>query len=160
MEAAATGTALTANSLLPSWARSATPLTGGNVLSGTQYDLTIGRTPVAIDGKRGNAITVNGTVPAPLLRWREGDEVTLWVHNRLNEDTSIRWHGIPIPFQMDGVPGVSFPGIRAGETFTYRFPVGQSGTYWYHSHAGLQEQAAITAPSSSSRMSRAGSAGT
>ncbi len=144
---AATGAALTASTLLPAWARSAQPLyTGGNVLSGTQYDLTIGRTAVAIDGKRGNAITVNGTIPAPLLRWREGDEVTLRVHNRLNEDTSIHWHGILIPFQMDGVPGVSFPGIKPGETFTYRFPVRQSGTYWYHSHAGLQEQAGHYGP--------------
>ena len=139
---AATGVALGLHGLLPAWARNAS-LAGGTglpALTGTEFDLEVARTPVVIDGRRGSAITVNGTLPAPLLRWREGDDVTLRVTNRLEEDTSIHWHGILLPFQMDGVPGVTFPGIRPGETFTYRFPVQQSGTYWYHSHSGLQEQ--------------------
>src|SRR3546814_10933883 len=76
----------------------------------------------------------------PTLRWREGDTVTIRVKNRLNETTSIHWHGIILPFQMDGVPGISFTGIPPGETFTYRFKVQQSGTYWYHSHSGMQEE--------------------
>ncbi|TGY88201.1 copper resistance system multicopper oxidase [Marinicauda algicola] len=138
----ATGAAggLAISGLLPAWARSGGGLAPQNVLSGTVFDLTIGRTPVRIDGRPGRGITINGTIPAPLLRWREGDEITLRVTNTLDSDTSIHWHGILIPFQMDGVPGVSFPGIRPGETFTYRFPVRQAGTYWYHSHSGLQEQ--------------------
>ncbi len=139
---AAAGAALGIQGLLPTWARSAT-LDGGTglqALTGTAFDLQIARTPVTIDGRRGRAITINGTIPAPLLRWREGDELTLRVTNRLEEDTSIHWHGILLPFQMDGVPGVTFPGIKPGETFTYRFPVKQAGTYWYHSHSGLQEQ--------------------
>ncbi|HVS63423.1 MAG TPA: copper resistance system multicopper oxidase [Thermoanaerobaculia bacterium] len=135
--------------LLPAWARSGVhdaPLrgdtnTGLRELSGTRFDLEIGHSSVVIDGRRGNAITINGTVPGPLLRWREGDEVTLRVSNRLHHhDTSIHWHGILLPPGMDGVPGISFPGIAPGETFEYRFPVKQAGTYWYHSHSGLQEQ--------------------
>src|SRR3546814_21128860 len=86
------------------------------------------------------ATTVNGSLPAPTLRWREGDAVTIRVKNRLNETTSIHWHGIILPFQMDGVPGISFSGIPPGETFTYRFRLQQNGTYWYHSHSGSQEQ--------------------
>ncbi|MNL00413.1 Copper resistance protein A precursor [compost metagenome] len=89
------------------------------------------------------ATTVNGTLPAPTLRWREGDTVTLRVTNRLKEDTSIHWHGILLPTGMDGVPGLSFPGIRPGETFDYQFQVRQSGTYWYHSHSGFQEQTGL-----------------
>ena len=110
------------------------------VLSGTEFDLVIAETPVNFTGTPRLATTINGSIPAPLLRWREGDTVTLRVTNRLPVDTSIHWHGILLPFQMDGVPGISFPGIRPGETFTYRFPVRQSGTYWYHSHSGFQEQ--------------------
>ena len=119
---------------------SAANLRGMETLSGSAYDLVIDRTPVLIDGKSGHSVTVNGQLPAPLLRWREGDDVELRVTNRLDEDTSIHWHGILLPFQMDGVPGVTFPGIKPGETFTYRFRVQQSGLYWYHSHSGLQEQ--------------------
>ena len=89
------------------------------------------------------ATTVNGTLPAPTLRWQEGDTVTLRVTNRLKEDTSIHWHGILLPTGMDGVPGLSFPGIRPGETFDYQFQVRQSGTYWYHSHSGFQEQTGL-----------------
>ncbi|MFN2646043.1 MAG: copper resistance system multicopper oxidase [Burkholderiales bacterium] len=103
-------------------------------------DLVIARTPFSFAGRHGSAVTINGTVPGPILRFREGETATLRVTNRLDEDTSIHWHGILIPSDMDGVPGVSFPGIRPGETFTYRFPVRQSGTYWYHSHSSLQEQ--------------------
>ncbi|MGB1548118.1 MAG: copper resistance system multicopper oxidase [Alphaproteobacteria bacterium] len=140
--AASAGGLIACQALLPAWARSAGASDMGDLraLSGTAFDLKVARTPVSIDGRQGRAITVNGQLPAPLLRWREGDEVTLRVTNELDEDTSIHWHGILIPFHMDGVPGVSFPGIRPGETFTYRFPVRQAGTYWYHSHSGLQEQ--------------------
>lgn len=103
-------------------------------------DLRIARTPVVIGGRRGEAVTLNGALPAPLLRFREGGEVELRVHNALDEDTSIHWHGLLVPNGMDGVPGVNFPGIRPGETFVYRYPVRQYGTYWYHSHSGFQEQ--------------------
>ena len=103
-------------------------------------DLVIARAPFGFGGRHGAAITVNGTVPGPLLRFREGEIVTLRVANRLDEDTSIHWHGLLVPAGMDGVPGLSFPGIRPGETFTYRYQVRQSGTYWYHSHSSLQEQ--------------------
>ena len=135
------GAALGAAGLLPAWARSASH---GNlgipVLSDTEFHLDVGEFPVHIDGRHGHAIGVNGTVPAPLIRFREGADVTLNVTNRLKEDTSIHWHGLLVPFHMDGVPGVSFPGIKPGETFSYKFAVPQSGTYWYHSHSGLQEQ--------------------
>nr|WP_245825182.1 copper resistance system multicopper oxidase [Neoasaia chiangmaiensis] len=104
-----------------------------------RYDLTIGRTPLHIDGKFLNAPSVDGGVPGPVLRWREGDTVTLNIRNTLDEPTSIHWHGIRLPADMDGVPGLSFRGIPPGETFTYRFPVRQSGSYWYHSHSGGQE---------------------
>ncbi len=128
--------------LLPAWAQSAVALSAGNMpmLSGSECDLTIAHTPLRINGRDTSAITVNGGVPGPLLRWREGDTVTVRVHNQLGTSTSIHWHGILLPFQMDGVPGVSFPGIAAGETFTYQFKLVQNGTYWYHSHTGLQEQ--------------------
>ena len=139
---------LAAGQLLPAWASQ--PHSHHAVrpaaLTGTTFDLAIAHTPIRIDGKAGHAITVNGTVPGPLLRWREGDEITLNVTNHLREDSSIHWHGILLPFQMDGVPGVSFPGIRPGETFSYRFRVRQSGTYWYHSHSGLQEQSGHYGP--------------
>ena len=110
------------------------------VLSGTDFDLTIGETLMNFTGSPRFAVTVNGAVPAPTLRWREGDTVTLRVTNTLREDTSIHWHGILLPANMDGVPGLSFNGVRPGETHTYRFTVRQSGTYWYHSHTGFQEQ--------------------
>ncbi|TAM45216.1 MAG: copper resistance system multicopper oxidase [Gammaproteobacteria bacterium] len=110
------------------------------VLSGTEFDLTIAETPVNFTGRPRMATTINGSIPAPTLRWRVGDTVTLRVHNRLREDSSIHWHGILLPYQMDGVPGISFNGIPPGESFTYRFKVQQSGTYWYHSHSGMQEQ--------------------
>jgi CopA family copper-resistance protein len=113
------------------------------VLAGTEFDLTIAETSVNFTGAQRVATTVNGSIPAPTLRWREGDTVTLRVTNRLAEETSIHWHGILPPYQMDGVPGISFKGIAPGETFTYRFKVQQSGTYWYHSHSGMQEQTGL-----------------
>jgi CopA family copper-resistance protein len=100
----------------------------------------VAETMFNVDGRMGHALALNGTIPAPLIRLREGENVRLIVENTLDEDTSIHWHGLIVPFQMDGVPGISFPGIRAKSTFTYEFPLKQSGTYWYHSHSGLQEQ--------------------
>ena len=134
--------------LLPSWARSAAPgrLSTLPSLSGEDIKLTIGHTPVTIDGKQSHAVTINGTVPGPLLRLREGQRVRIAVTNTLDEDTSIHWHGLLVPSAMDGVPGVSFPGIRPGETFVYEFPILQSGTYWYHSHSSLQEAEGHYAP--------------
>ncbi|EKT4467490.1 copper resistance system multicopper oxidase [Pseudomonas putida] len=116
------------------------------VLSGTEFDLFIGQTPVNITGAPRTAMTINGTLPGPLLRWREGDTVTLRVRNRLQEDTSIHWHGIILPANMDGVPGLSFHGIAPDGMYEYRFQVRQSGTYWYHSHSGLQEQVGVYGP--------------
>ncbi len=140
--ATALGGAVAAQSALPAWARSGSDnsLAGIKPLSGKEFDLDIAAAKSRIDGRPGRSILVNGQLPAPLLRWREGDEITLRVKNNLHADTSIHWHGILLPFQMDGVPGVSFPGIKPGETFTYKFGLVQSGTYWYHSHSGLQEQ--------------------
>jgi FtsP/CotA-like multicopper oxidase with cupredoxin domain len=127
--------------LKPEWARAADTATGSApVLSGTEFDLTIAPTPVNFTGVPRLATTINGSIPAPTLRWRLGDTVTLRVTNRLPVDSSIHWHGILLPYRMDGVPGISFEGIRPGETFTYRFKVAQTGTYWYHSHSGFQEQ--------------------
>ena len=115
-------------------------------LRGTHFDLSIGELPVDFTGRRRVATVVNGRLPAPLLRWREGDTVTLRVTNRLRVPSSIHWHGILLPSGMDGVPGISFPGIAPGESFTYRFPVRQSGTYWYHGHSGFQEQTGLYGP--------------
>ncbi len=128
--------------MLPPWARSATTglVKSLPTVSGTEISLTIGHTAFPVDGKTGHAITINGTVPAPLLRLEQGQNVRIAVRNDLDEDTSIHWHGVILPFQMDGVPGVSFPGIKPHSTFVYEFPVVQSGTYWYHSHSDLQEQ--------------------
>jgi len=109
-------------------------------LKGTDFALTIGPLPVQITDRKRVAVAVNGSLPAPVLHWQEGDTVTLRVTNQLTESTSIHWHGILLPTGMDGVPGLSFPGIGPRETFTYQFPVRQSGTYWYHSHSGFQEQ--------------------
>lgn len=109
------------------------------VLSGTDIDLVIAESPVNFTGVTRTATTINGSIPAPTLRFKEGDEVTIRVTNKLPVDTSIHWHGIILPFQMDGVPGISFKGIAPGQTFVYRFKLQQSGTYWYHSHSGFQE---------------------
>ncbi len=116
------------------------PAAAAPVLSGNHFDLAIEDVAVNITGRPSRATAVNGLVPGPTLRWREGDEVTIAVTNRLREPTSIHWHGIRLPHDMDGVPGVSFAGIPPSETFTYRFPVRQNGTYWYHSHSHFQEQ--------------------
>lgn len=134
---------------LPAWAK---PIShglaakGSGTLSGTDIRLTVAASRFGVDGRAGHAVTVNGTLPAPLIRLREGDTVRLTVDNRLGEDTSIHWHGLLVPFEMDGVPGVSFPGIKAKSTFTYEFPLRQAGTYWYHSHSGLQEQVGLYGP--------------
>jgi CopA family copper-resistance protein len=109
-------------------------------LAGSNFNLDIGYMPVNFTGQTRQATAINGSVPAPLLRWKEGDRVTLNVRNNLAVDSSIHWHGIILPSNMDGVPHISFPGIKPGETFRYQFDVNQSGTYWYHSHSGFQEQ--------------------
>ncbi len=108
--------------------------------SPTGIDLYIKKLPLRVDGRVSDAVTINGSIPGPIIRMREGEEAIIRVHNELDESTSIHWHGLLLPYTMDGVPGISFPGIGASETFTYRFKVRQNGTYWYHSHSGLQEQ--------------------
>ncbi|MFS0735449.1 copper resistance system multicopper oxidase [Sphingomonas sp. 1P06PA] len=128
--------------LFPAWAQ---PISAGipaalPTVSGDEIRLRIAHRMVTIDGHTTHGIGLNGTVPGPLIRLREGQTARLHVENALDEDSSIHWHGLLLPFHMDGVPGVSFPGIRPRSTFTYEFPVIQSGTYWYHSHSGLQEQ--------------------
>lgn len=121
------------------WASQATTQTGGAVLTGNEFDLNISHGSVNFTGRVRNATVINGSIPAPTLVWQEGETVTLRVTNNMSMPTSVHWHGIILPFQMDGVPGLSYPGIAPGETFTYRFKVQQSGTYWYHSHTGFQE---------------------
>lgn len=113
------------------------------VLRGQRFDLAVGYQKVNFTGKQRIATVVNGSLPAPVLRWREGERVTLRVTNNLAHDTSLHWHGLIVPAGMDGVPGMSFGGIKPGETFTYQFDVKQSGTYWYHSHSGFQEQTGL-----------------
>lgn len=135
------GGALALANWMPAWAQ---PVSSGiikplDVLSGEDITLRIARGTIRINGRNANAVTMNGTVPAPLLRLREGQKLRLTVVNALDEETSLHWHGLLLPFQMDGVPGVSFPGIKPHSSFTYEFPIIQSGTYWYHSHSGLQE---------------------
>jgi CopA family copper-resistance protein len=150
-----TGAALAA---MPAWAQGHSVHGGGHgrggpripagfgELSGEVIDLAVGGGHRIVEGRRGPGIAVNGSVPGPLIRLREGQNIRLNVTNNLGVDTSIHWHGLLLPFQMDGVPGVSFPGIRPRETFAYEFPVRQSGTYWYHSHSGLQEQSGHYGP--------------
>ncbi len=115
-------------------------------LGGSPIDLVIEKVALQVDGRIGGAVAMNRMVPGPLIRLREGDDAILRVTNRLSEISSIHWHGLILPPDMDGVPGVSFPGIRPGETFVYRFPVRQSGTYWCHSHSGGQELLGLYAP--------------
>ena len=129
--------------LFPAWANNVSQglaAKGSGTLTGDQIDIRIADSSFPVDGRVGHAITMNGTIPGPLIRLREGQNVRIAVHNELEEDTSIHWHGVLVPFQMDGFPGVSFPGIKARSTYIYEFPIVQSGTYWYHSHSGLQEQ--------------------
>ena len=103
------------------------------------YDLTVDYVEIDTGTMKTRGIGYNGSSPGPTLRFKEGEEVVINVTNNLDEATSIHWHGLILPYQMDGVPGISFPGIEPGETFTYRIPVSQSGTYWFHSHSGFQE---------------------
>ena len=132
----------------PAYARESTRDSYGSTKSWKRSPATleIAETSIRIGRSKAPATTINGSVPGPLLRFREGDEAVIVVRNRLAEDTSIHWHGLIVPPEMDGVPGVSFAGIKPGETFTYRFPLEQSGTYWYHSHSGLQEQTGVYGP--------------
>jgi CopA family copper-resistance protein len=134
--------------LTPAWARQASPglVRPLPTVSGSDIALTIGKVAVRVDGKVSRAVGVNGTVPAPLVRLKEGQRVRLRVNNTLDEESSIHWHGLLVPFAMDGVPGVSFPGIMPRSTFDYEFDVVQSGTYWYHSHSGYQEEDGIYGP--------------
>jgi CopA family copper-resistance protein len=127
----------------PAWAATASPAPGLQTLSGDTFDLFIEQRQVTLGGEARTALTINGGLPGPLLRWREGSTVTLRVHNRLSEPTSLHWHGILLPANMDGVPGLSFHGIAPGQMYEYRFPVRQHGTYWYHSHSGFQEQTGV-----------------
>jgi CopA family copper-resistance protein len=140
--AALGGAGLGFSSLFPAWAQTGSPGLASTLptLAGQDIRLKVGHSPFTVGGRTGHAITINGVLPAPLIRLKEGQNVRLHVENTLDEDTSIHWHGLILPFQMDGVPGISFPGIKPRTTFTYEFPVKQSGTYWYHSHSGLQEQ--------------------
>ena len=137
---------------LPAWARG-DDMRGGSIrrdfdeVSGARIDLTIGEGMRMVQGRRGHTVAVNGSVPGPLVRLKEGQPVSLNVTNTLSEDSSVHWHGLLVPFQFDGVPGVSFPGIAPGQTFTYDIPaLRQSGTYWWHSHSNLQEQAGHYGP--------------
>ena len=152
--AALTGSGLALTQALPAWAASGHGAMAGmpaastspGTLSGEDIAQTIGRSAFTVGGRSGHAVTVNGSLPAPLIRLREGQTVRLAVTNTLSEDSSIHWHGILLPFQMDGVPGLSFPGIKPGQTFRYEFPVKQAGTYWYHSHSGMQEAIGLYGP--------------
>ena len=140
-----TGAALTGGAVALGGELSPAAAAGGDfgslpTLSGRTFDLDVSQRIVNKTGSDNLGNTINGTVPGPILRWREGDVVELNVTNNLPELTGLHWHGIILPNGMDGVPGLEFAGIQPGETFTYRFPVLQSGTYWYHSHMGYQEQ--------------------
>jgi CopA family copper-resistance protein len=121
----------------------AAPQMGTPELRGNDFDLSIGKQAVNFTGAPRYATTVNGSLPAPVLRFKEGETVSLRVTNTLAEDSSIHWHGLILPPEMDGVPGLSFAGIKPGETYNYQFKVTQSGTYWYHSHSGFQEQTGL-----------------
>lgn len=142
--AAFAGGAVALGELFPAWAKSGShglhAVAGQpGTLNGPNIELSVGQSAFKLGKKTGHAYTVNGTLPAPLIRLREGENIKLVVRNTLDEDTSVHWHGMLLPFQMDGVPGVSFPGIGPGESFTYEFPMKQHGTYWYHSHSHMQE---------------------
>jgi len=144
---AALGLLAAAERLVPAYALTSAADAGSQIaLSGDVIDLTIAEQPFHLDGRTGTAMTINGTIPGPVIRLKEGQQAALRVTNRLEESSSIHWHGLLLPPAMDGVPGVSFAGIEPGATFTYRFPVKQSGTYWFHSHSGGQELAGLYAP--------------
>lgn len=143
------GLAAAASLPVPAWAKGTSlphARNGFGELSGEEINLSIANHHFMTSGRMGHAFAVNGTVPGPLIRLKQGQDVRLHVTNKLEEDSSIHWHGLLLPFQFDGVPGVSFPGIKPGETFTYEFPIRQAGTYWWHSHSGLQEQAGHYGP--------------
>ncbi|MDL2340152.1 MAG: copper resistance system multicopper oxidase [Pseudomonadota bacterium] len=140
---AGSAAAASVTGIYPAWASTMSHGSAGKgsaTLSGGEVALTIANSAFQVNGRTGHAVTINGTVPGPLLRFKEGQRARITVRNELDEDTSIHWHGALVPFAMDGVPGISFPGIKPRSTFVYDFPVIQSGTYWYHSHSGLQEQ--------------------
>jgi FtsP/CotA-like multicopper oxidase with cupredoxin domain len=139
---------LAINASLPSWVKGAAVMQSGSADIGAPlvFDLAIREQTFGIAGGLGNAMTVNDTIPGPLLEWYEGRDVVLKMTNNMRHSTSIHWHGILLPFEMDGVPGADFQGIDPGETFRYQFPVKQSGTYWYHSHTRLQEQSGVYGP--------------
>ena len=142
------GLGVAAGKVMPAWAQ---PVSAGIVrplptVSGNDIALSIGNVAVRVDGKVSKAIGINGTVPGPLIRLKHGQQVRLRVTNTLPMSSSIHWHGVLVPFTMDGVPGVSFPGIEPGATFDYAFPIVQAGTYWYHSHSGYQEQDGLYGP--------------
>ena len=126
--------------LLPAWTTSV----ARQPTASTALD--IGEIPIVINGRSATATGINGTVPGPLLRYREGDRIAIDVRNRLSDDSSIHWHGLLLPSNMDGVPGLSFAGISPGDTYHYEFDLVQNGTYWYHSHSGLQEQTGVYGP--------------
>jgi FtsP/CotA-like multicopper oxidase with cupredoxin domain len=108
-----------------------------------EYELTIAQKEVNITGKPTQGMTIDRGIPGPTLRFKEGDYARIHVHNEMSVETSIHWHGLLVPPNMDGVPNISFPPIKPGNTFTYEFPIRQSGTYWYHSHTSLQEQSGV-----------------
>lgn len=142
--AAIGGSAIMLQPWLPAWAQ---PVSAGlPTLTGEDMHLRVGKHVLDIDGKPARAVNINGTVPAPLLRLKQGQKLRLTVENALDEESSIHWHGLLVPFQMDGVPGVSFPGVKPHESFTYEFGIEQAGTYWYHSHSGLQELMGMYGP--------------
>ncbi len=135
--------------MVPAWARGSMSVLNNGDASNSEplvFDLAIREHTIDIAGGAATGTTINNTVPGPLLEWYEGRDVVLNVSNAMTADTSIHWHGILLPFEMDGVPGVTFRGIKPGTTFQYRFPVKQSGTYWYHSHSGFQEQTGVYGP--------------
>nr|WP_298379453.1 copper resistance system multicopper oxidase [uncultured Halomonas sp.] len=146
--ATALGLSTAALGLRPAWANPSgiNTVYPHGAVQGRDISLAVRRESLPIAGRKANPITLNGTSPGPLIRLREGDDASLKVVNLLDEDTSVHWHGLILPPEMDGVPGISFAGIAPGETFTARFPVNQNGTYWYHSHSGLQEQLGHAGP--------------
>jgi len=145
--AALLGGGLAVTDAVPAWAQAITPgVAAVPTLSGEDLKLSIERRRWTVDGRAGGAVLVNGTLPGPLLRLKEGQRLRIAVENRMDEETSLHWHGVLTPVQMDGVPGVSFPGIPPRSTFVYEFPIVQNGTYWYHSHSGFQELEGVFAP--------------
>ena len=113
------------------------------LLKGNTFDLILSEIPVNLTGRQRMATTINGSLPGPTLRMKEGEQITIRVTNKMKVTSSIHWHGLILPIEMDGVPGLSFAGIKPGETYTYQFEAVQSGTYWYHSHSGYQEQTGL-----------------